>query len=467
MVSAKRILTRFRVDLVAGAITWCGMLAMAHPDRLVDLVGREHIGQKLAFELGVYTAFIATSFLAMRWVVRLARTTRRISWNPAHLGVQGVLAAEFALVLPLALLLIGTVVQIALISQAYVVAHYAAFAAARSAMVNVDDAIQPALGNVNHDPVKAAACTVLAALSPPEVSSGYAQRAKDLDVLLIAQNSAWDGGRYSARYKYAEAATVVKTEFGTGKVEQYARSLQPMFPRLEHILEPKVTWDGGSPQGGNFPAPEGLQNVLPTEYNFPLFEGAALDVPPLPAWTLPPITLPIPIDALTGGLISTINGLLNKAIKMAVGAGWTVYDKVTSVENVNVDPFSPQEIEVRLEYSFRLAIPSLFNWVPAITVAAPSASTLTSGRAFVLKFHEESRVGYGPNGDALGHPDYLGVRLQSTGPRRRLGGLFPYVLDVDALMTGGQVGAWNTPLYWTPQIPMPTPTKDEPAKAKK
>jgi len=108
-----------------------------------------------------------------------------------------------------------------------------------------------------------------------------------------------------------------------------------------------------------------------------------------------------------------------------------------------------------LDYKFRLALPSLFNLLPGITVAAPGWQSgqpgAFGGRALELKLHKDSRVHAGPLGPS-GHPDYLGVRLQSTGPRMRLNGTVPRVYDFDwDGESGGSKGAiWNTPLYWTP-----------------
>jgi hypothetical protein len=84
-----------------------------------------------------------------------------------------------------------------------------------------------------------------------------------------------------------------------------------------------------------------------------------------------------------------------------------------------VDPFSPKEVEVELEYYFQLAIPSLVQ-LPGVSASRPGYP----GPHFLLR-----------------HRHYFTARLQSTGGRRTLLGLIPWIPQVF-----GPV--WNTPLYW-------------------
>ncbi len=145
MVKPSQVLRALRPDLAAGLVAWFGVDVMAHPHRLIALVGDPRLTHTLAFEIGTGIAFFACAFLALRWVVRLVRAGRRLSWDPALRATQGTVMAEFALVLPVVLLLIGTVVQISLIAQAAVVVRYATFVAARSAIVSFEADVRPDL----------------------------------------------------------------------------------------------------------------------------------------------------------------------------------------------------------------------------------------------------------------------------------------------------------------------------------
>ena len=47
----------------------------------------------------------------------------------------------------------------------------------------------------------------------------------------------------------------------------------------------------------------------------------------------------------------------------------------------NVDPFAPKEVEITLAYDFKLAVPSLLQLAPGVTIPAP----MGGGRAFRLR----------------------------------------------------------------------------------
>ncbi|MEO0631492.1 MAG: hypothetical protein AAFY46_12330, partial [Planctomycetota bacterium] len=96
-------------------------------------------------------------------------------------------------------------------------------------------------------------------------------------------------------------------------------------------------------------------------------------------------------------------------------------------------------------YLYHLNVPSLIQLAPMVAESSPAAG---GGRAILLK-----------------HPTRFTVRLQSTGGRRTLLGLVPWVVDIkgtfgsffdnDGILPGAGdpelKGDWNLPLYFDPR----------------
>ncbi len=447
MVSPLPKLRTLRWDLAAGLVAWLGFDIMAHPARLVAAVGDPPLSLSFAFELGITLAFVASAFLALRWTVRLARIGRRMAWSSELRATQGTVMAEFVLVLPIVLLLIGTVIQVALIAQAAVVLRYASFVAARSAMVSFEAETKNDLGAnlgqgllallqippfpewVDRERPERAAHMVLAALSPR--ASGAHPEGGPMERLLEAQSAAWGGGHFARRMAYAQSATQLQTIRGKhggglgGAMAAWHDSWSPLIPLPEHAVQPARQMASTQDIGYLLPEPPSLASLVPDSIPVPI----EIPVPEPFDMVIPPfkteIDIPLPRAWLAPAAASLDGGV--NALRTGSARAIRTYAR----SKANVDPLSPKEVEITLVYDFKLAVPSLLQLAPGVTRPAPDGS----GRAFRLK-----------------HADFFTVRLQSTGGRRTLLGLFPVVPD--AFGSLHSIGGWsfetvpNTPLYW-------------------
>jgi hypothetical protein len=100
----------------------------------------------------------------------------------------------------------------------------------------------------------------------------------------------------------------------------------------------------------------------------------------------------------------------------------------------NIDPFAPKEVEITLEYDFVLAIPSLLQLAPGVTVTSKG----NGKRAFRIRQNQDEDS-----------KKYFTVRLQSTGGRRSILAFMPKVPDLAGSIGGRSFETVpNTPLYW-------------------
>lgn len=420
---------RYRLDLGLALLLYLGLATMVHPAN-VQWLGREE-----AFAVATSIAFLVSCTLALRWTVRLFRLSRGFIWNPEERAVGGTVMAEFALVLPVVLLLIGTVVQIALISQAALVLRYASFVAARSAMVQFE---AEASGNALHtiwqvaplpepldiDRPEQAALMVLASISGRAASSDTSSSA--MNDVLLAQGEAWQGGNYEERFAYADRATTQDWKPGDEPWGEWWDSVRgqspnsvfsPFIPRSTHALQPARQRSGdGTDNAYLLPKPPELVGVIPDriEYELPLDLPSPLDkVPGLPSSI--PINIPLPSE------INDVASALDDTLDLVrTGSAQLIRDFADG--NLNNDWFGPKPVSLNLIFDFRLAIPSLIQLVPGMTVESPDGN----GRAFRLE-----------------HWELFRVDLQSTGGRRGVLGAIPKVPDVY-----NRSSIPNTPLYW-------------------
>jgi hypothetical protein len=421
-------------------VGWLGLVAMSRPDTLVRLIDHSAIDQNAAFQVGLWVAFAAFAGLAIRWTVRMVRTLRRVSWDPELRAVQGTVMAEFALVLPIVLLLMGTVIQIALIAHAAIVVRYAAFAAARSAMVSFEADVYSDLTNgifpssipppimqlppfpewVDPGRPEQAAHLVLASISP---RAGIdAPRGASMENYLAANGGYWGGGNYAERVAYAQQATDLKTirlKHGGGTFwnwDAYWDSVPGLIPLPEHAVQPARQRLAGNSDGAYLlPAPPPLASLIPSSIPVPIPNvptPAGLPSLPIPGLSGGTINIPIPTDMVqvaTQPLDDATNWLRN-------GTGEAI--RWFARSPMNNDIFAPKEVEITLEFQFKLAVPSLLQLAPGVTDPAP----VGTGRVFLLK-----------------HSDFFTVRLQSTGGRRsNLFSLFPIIPNMYNRFGGGE-----------------------------
>ena len=144
---------------------------------------------------------------------------------------RGTVIVEFALVMPIVAFIMGMVVQLTLLANASLVVRYAAFSAARSAIVRLEFPSVLSLTEsleIEPEKIEDAAELVLASISPPSELSGNpgAEAIRDIHA---AQNGPWGSRSYLERMTYARAATTVTSQ---------ARS-PSLIPQLPEIIP---TW---------------------------------------------------------------------------------------------------------------------------------------------------------------------------------------------------------------------------------
>lgn len=151
--------------------------------------------------------------LAGLLIHRLWRAGREVMQTESRL-VSGTVMVEFTLVMPIVLLIMGMVVQLALLANASLVVHQAAFKAARSAIVQFERdqffTLEETINNTNRQNVEQAAILTLCALSPR--TSGTDPGAFGMRRIFQQQNGMWGDRNFHRRHRYAQAATTVTIE---------------------------------------------------------------------------------------------------------------------------------------------------------------------------------------------------------------------------------------------------------------
>lgn len=149
--------------------------------------------------LAVMLALLAWRLLGT--MVVLGRSVARRPLRDGLAGDRGAAAVSFVLVLPIFLIVVGAIVQLALIANAAVVLNYAAFVAARSAITSAPD------GKANHP--RRAATMVTTSISPAGRGIG-SSRAQARNIQKVLRRSGVRmPDRYERRYGYAAAVTRV------------------------------------------------------------------------------------------------------------------------------------------------------------------------------------------------------------------------------------------------------------------
>lgn len=472
-----------RLDVALFAAGLAALRAMARPEAFADLVAQAAFDREIAFQLALAVALGLFAVLSLRFAVRLFRAAQRVSFDPALRAEQGTVMAEFALVLPIVLLMLGTVFQIALIANAALVLRYAAFAAARSAIVSFE-ADMPGAGSVTNpssllDSLQVpplpefvdrtrpehAASLVLASISPP-MPSDPSPVANALHALVQANGSAWEGSDLARRVSYARQAMSLRTirdkhtagTSGLGSIGglggAFIDSQSPLIPLPEHAVQPQRLRDATPAERENLgylaPAPPPVSELIPDSFDIVIevpLPGEASAI--LQATGTEPPTITVPID------ISPVKSMLSPLTDQ-VDAG-TEFLRQGSASAIrafarspaNVDFIAPKEVEIALTYEFKLTMPSILQLTPDfLGLTVPSRDG--NGHAFLLQQR-----------DTQSRPGDFTVRLQSTGGRRNLFGVAPVVPDVKGTIdsaigsaTGGSFefgSVPNTPLYWRPR----------------
>jgi hypothetical protein len=431
-VAIRRIVRIVRVEAVLALAAYACLLALAHPARVAGSLDLESVRTERIFELGLVGALAALGCLMVRLAGR-AIAAGQHAWGKER-ATAGTVIAEFALVLPLVLLVMSMIVQLALIANAALVVRYATFSAARSAIVNLDSrfkSFQPAPEWVDKTEPERAAHLVLAAISPR--SGARDAVGSQLETVLQDQpDSVWVGRDYADRLSYAKAAARVTTR--RERVQDDLLALRESYSRLlpasEHVIPPHLLAVGGQMRGLPIIAGSTISGKLvPSSFKIPItLPPLKIKVGKFPAVKIPlqppfpkEIEVPIP-SSVTTPLRQRIDAAIQPALNV-VSSGSAAQLDARHDSPWNVDFFSPKRVEITVEYDFLLTLPSL-HFVPGLGLAdAPGGS----GKAFTLTHT---------------------VELQSTGGRRA-NVSYVFLLSSkfrDALKLIGMESGWF--LYW-------------------
>jgi TadE-like protein len=175
--------------------------------------------------LGAMGAFLAVAYRLIRKLLAAGRDFfeyRKRTESPATFAESGVVMIEFALIAPTVWWIMAMVVQMALIAQASLVVRYAAYTAARSAIVLLERDSAPWLSeeltNSNENKAEKAAKLVLCSLSPK--TAGTSDSAADaMRDIFAEQNGIWGDSNFHQRFEYADPATNVTIDIEQPDIE--------------------------------------------------------------------------------------------------------------------------------------------------------------------------------------------------------------------------------------------------------
>lgn len=204
----------------------CGAVrAMATPKATALAFGlRPELWMNRVFDFSMVLALALFVLLAYRFATHLYRIGRRAGNRASLAGCEsGAVMVEWVLVLPIFLMIVGMVVQLALLCNGAMVVRYAAFAAARSAIVSLERSLlteevslEYPTGLSADDRIKRVAAMVLASISPKASASLLEAPAIIHNTLQNQASNGWEYGdsKMRERFPYAEAATTVTIDEG-------------------------------------------------------------------------------------------------------------------------------------------------------------------------------------------------------------------------------------------------------------
>lgn len=167
---------------------------------------------------GAMAAFLVVTYKLARTLLRSGKeflALRRSREGAVGFAESGVVMVEFTLIAPTVWWIMAMAVQMAMIAQASIVVRYAAYAAARSAVVQLGRGsapwLQEDLENSAENKAEKAAKLVLCSLSPKNEGTTD-NSAKAMRDMFASQNGVWGDSNFDARYDYADPATTVTIE---------------------------------------------------------------------------------------------------------------------------------------------------------------------------------------------------------------------------------------------------------------
>ena len=455
-------------------------------------------GQGAVLWSSIGLAAVLFAWLGIRMTGRLRRLRVRQEGAWESISERGTVTVEFILVMPVLILLFGTLYQLTIIANAAQVVRYAAFAGARTAIVNgtLDTTMSagtffseyPPMGPFVFDegPPKQAVYMALAGMSPGVFSppshaqsgatSATAEAFGNFASLNAVLHSglSWTAPYLANAYQYAANSTIVT--FNTDKTtiiltpEEY---VQPQYtiagldttnyvptPTSAHIA--KMLDFGADPvETGITDVVDGFFNSfqagtstsalkLPTNSWAPKASNVKLGIKKAAAKMLAEVVVKEVEKALDDAEQAVAKGLeaaVDKMVKAIVDnlsvSVASLLSPITEALNSAAnelatmpDPFAPQKVEVTVQYMLRLPFPSIFYF----TSSNPSGYQYP-GRAFLL--------------DA---PEYFTATLHTTVRRASLlslittipnaGKVVGLVADVAGDDEEEESTIPNTPLYY-------------------
>lgn len=193
-------------------LIWLGLHCAAHSEATAVLLGLpKWPSADRIYWVGLSVA-LCVGGLASFWFIRsVIRLCRDAPWFGRQGRAEaGTIMVEFALVFPFLGLAMGLTIQSALIANATLVVRYAAFSAARSAIVRTEysNIVNPFESLFDEAEAKRAAELVLGSISPDAGGVGD-DDAKAILSIFQKQDGPWGSKTYPGRVNYAEAATTV------------------------------------------------------------------------------------------------------------------------------------------------------------------------------------------------------------------------------------------------------------------
>ena len=216
---SQRAQRRISVDgcLVGAAVG--SMTVAAHPSAVATALGLGgYPWPNRLFTAGIFTAIAllcALAYRVLRWLAGAGRRWRSLAAKPGApcVATTGTIMVEFALALPVVGLVMGMVIQLALLANASLVVRYAAFTAARTAIISFERpqgwSLEESLSD-EPEKIDLTAHLVLATISPR--AGGTDQAAWAMRRILERQQGPWGDRHYDERISYARAATTVTKE---------------------------------------------------------------------------------------------------------------------------------------------------------------------------------------------------------------------------------------------------------------
>lgn len=212
---------------INGSLVGLMVLALnmaAHPEIAARVLGVsfEEWESRLFF-IGMFAAMVLLGFLALNLIRRMMMRARQLrSRESRTLAESGTVAVEFCFAFPIMFLIIGLIHQLALVCNGALVVRYAAFSAARSALVHTEtpfpgiptEQYTQAGQNTTNGRIRKAAWVVLASISPTKRQTASTDPTITLvnDVMRRQRGGPWGTRNIRRRYNYARRYTEITSD---------------------------------------------------------------------------------------------------------------------------------------------------------------------------------------------------------------------------------------------------------------